>query len=96
MKLSDAILKGMERFPKQMRGKFFNKHKTAACVMGCAIWAVAGEKGIEDFALQSNVWERFEAADTNFYGEFGARISTLNDEMFLREDIAGMLKAIGE
>lgn len=45
MKLSEAILKGIEKFPRQSRYNYFSTHATplGACAIGCVMYATAGE-----------------------------------------------------
>lgn len=81
MKLSDAILKGMERFPLKAEGVLWDKKKGAACVMGCAY--EVGYKGVAP-------------VNSRFIEEFGIGITEANDGGLMREEIVGMLQAIGE
>lgn len=87
MKLSDAILKGMERFPRQAVGAF-QEGEDAACVNGCANWALTGR------AIGIAAWVHEGAA--KFEAEYGCALAEMNDAGTLREDIVGMLQAIGE
>ena len=88
MKLSDAILKGMERFPRQAVGEF-QEGDDAACAIGCANWAIYGN---------ANVWitEEIREVHEAFIEAYECSIFEANDSGLLREDIVGMLQAIGE
>ena len=94
MNLSDAILRGMERFPMQARGNWFDRN--SACAMGCALWAIGGDAVISNPDSRAAAWLKFERAYQKFVDSFGEQIAWLNDKGIPREDIAGMLKAIGE
>lgn len=86
MKFSDAALIGMERFPEQAIG-FFQKGDKAACIGGCINWALTGD------AFDAVCWRRPEWMKfTKFYGESPAGV---NNSGVLREDIVGMMQAIG-
>lgn len=85
MKVSEAILKGMERFPKQAFGQY-QKGNDAACVLGCANWALTGHADDHNFRY-SDIFRR----------EYSVSPSELNDlHHFPRDVIAGMFAAIGE
>lgn len=88
MKLSEAILNGMERFPKQAFG-VYQEGRDAACVLGCANYAVSGDPWDWSF---SNWWR----ARLEFMQAYGLDLVEANDMGFLREEIVGMLQAIGQ
>ena len=86
MKMSEAILKGMERFPVQAFGSY-SDGDNAACAMGCANWAMN--------VLAAETIE-LRMAD-KFLFEYGIGPYELNDiYKFPRDEIAGMFAAIGE
>lgn len=88
MKMSKAILKGMERFPKKAIGSF-QVGDDSACVMGCANWTMTGDARI--------IFPGFRSARIKFYEAFEMCPETLNDaHHFPRDVIAGMFAAIGE
>lgn len=87
MKVSEAILKGMERLPKQAFG-VYQRGEHAACVMGCANYAATGKT----FGLL--MWDD---ALSKFHMAYGIGAITLHDHYrFPRDVIAGMFAAIGE
>lgn len=88
MKMSAAILKGMERFPKMAIGSL-QDGKIAACAIGCVNYAVTNDA----YDWPNGHWEEQRQ---NFEEAFGMDIVTANNRGILREDIAGMLMAIGE
>lgn len=96
MKLSDAILKGMERFPDQNKDGAYFGAGNSACAMGCAFWAYAGEEVTECGAVFDVAQEFCIPIESKFFDQFGVSIIQANDQGIPREDIAGMLKAIGE
>ena len=89
MKMSEAILRGMERFPVQAFGAYW-KGDDAACAIGCGNWAMTGFTAPLD-----NIWE--EMLSDKFLIEYGIGPYELNDMYeFPRDVIAGMFAAIGE
>ena len=87
MKMSEAILKGMERFPRNAIGMFQNG-QNAACVMGCANWAITGYAEIWH-SPWADIAEEFEY-------QYGVHPADLSNAHVPRDVIAGMFAAIGE
>lgn len=86
MKMSEAILKGMERYPDPA-GAAWNG-KNGACAIGCANFAVNGHP--------HKYCDKWDAVNYKFMESFGIGVIEANDRHICREDIAGMLMAIGE
>lgn len=89
MKMSEAILIGMEQFPEQAR-EVFQDGPMSACAWGCANWALTGFTGDPYGKVPWN------DAINHFRDEYGCSVGDANDHGLSREDIAGMLMAIGE
>ena len=94
-KLSYAILKGIEKYPKQCFDIYVTAEKDAACAIGGAMSVYK----ISPFTMPPS-W--CEAID-KFEEEYGISVYLANDgydpedicnEPISREDIAGMFKAI--
>ena len=96
MKLSAAILKGMERFPKKAVGQNFSADEKGACALGCALWAIGGDDALFSCAARAKARNETYEAELRFQREYSIGVSQANDHGIPREDIAGMLMAIGE
>lgn len=88
MKLSEAILKGCEMYPEQRKRAYFGKDGQSACALGAAMGAV----GVKKWESAPRDWWY---ASMDFNKEYGFFPTELNDRGMSREDIAGMLMAIG-
>lgn len=103
MKLSDAILKGIQRFPKQSKENYFGvvDGEMGACVLGCAIY---GEFDCQEGYMIDELVEMHPElmelspihkllADVEDNPTLSDRLSFLNDyTTFSREEIVEWLK----
>ena len=88
MKLSEAILRGCELAPRQISGAYLDA-RGGACALGAAYL------GLNMHPQHNRLPDWVDKVDDAFCEAFGASIATANDCGISREDIAGMLMAIG-
>jgi len=94
LKISDAILKGMRRFPKQAIGEL-QDGKFAACVMGCANFGATGDATNWPYQVGRVSYHGWEKELSKFHCQYGVLPFELNNREVSREDIVGMFQAIG-
>lgn len=100
MKMSEAILKGMERFPENSVGTFVHilpddSYGQRACAVGCANYAVSGNPITPASELNLKREARWYEPAIAFHNEYGLGIEDASDAGIPRDVIAGMLAAIG-